>query len=140
MKNCKKCGHALPDEAVFCTNCGAVYEEETTDTVLLDGLVSDGTEYIGEKTTVLSDSGNEDADTAILNEDTTVLSEPILNARYEEIEDSPEEEGFYLKKIEYTDNNQNTVSTEKMKKTTVALLIAIFVAAIIFMCNFGGVR
>ncbi|MBQ5994611.1 MAG: zinc ribbon domain-containing protein [Clostridia bacterium] len=116
MKSCKKCGHALPDEAVFCTNCGAVYEAEATDTVLLDGLVPDDTEYFGEKTTVLSDGENEDADTAILNEDTTVLSELVLNERYEEIEDSPEEEGLTVKESEHADNNRNDeINTYEMK-------------------------
>ena len=64
------CGSELPDEAVFCTNCGAACEEETENTTVLDEelveteLSSDDVE----ETTVLSQDGNEE---------TTVLEESI---------------------------------------------------------------
>ena len=36
MKNCNKCGATLPDEAVFCPNCGTLVEEDLEATGLLD--------------------------------------------------------------------------------------------------------
>lgn len=36
MKTCKKCGAMLPDEARFCTSCGASLEENFDETTVLD--------------------------------------------------------------------------------------------------------
>lgn len=38
MKNCNKCGAMIPDEAMFCTSCGAPIEEIAETTVLDDSL------------------------------------------------------------------------------------------------------
>ena len=77
MKVCKNCMAQLPDEAVFCTQCGMAFEQETQNILEM------------EKTTLLSDNEDEfipaneqltallssDKETALLDEDTFRLSE-----------------------------------------------------------------
>ncbi len=70
------CGSELPDEAVFCTNCGAACDDETESTAVLDEeLVETARSSTDvEETTVLSQDDNEG--TTVLEEnieETTVL-------------------------------------------------------------------
>ena len=72
MKFCKVCGAQLPDEAVFCTNCGNTIEQTTV--INADNTLDD------EGTTVLTQD-DYDEGTTVLDEveNTTVLNDPNEN-------------------------------------------------------------
>ncbi len=75
MKNCKKCGAMIPDEAMFCTSCGTKIENDFEGTTVLDDSLSSYDAGIFEET--------EPADTTVLNEqdwdETSVLDDPAEN-------------------------------------------------------------
>ena len=72
MKFCKVCGAQLPDEAVFCTNCGNTIEQTTV--INADNTIDD------EGTTVLTQD-DYDEGTTVLDEveNTDVLNDPNKN-------------------------------------------------------------
>ena len=72
MKFCKVCGAQLPDEAVFCTNCGNTIEQTTV--INADNTIDDGS------TTVLTQD-DYDEGTTVLDEveNTDVLNDPNKN-------------------------------------------------------------
>lgn len=71
MKKCKMCGAQVRDEAMFCTSCGAPFEDEENTTVLVDNEDEiDGTsvlsdEFEEENTSVLSEE--DDSGTTVLD-------------------------------------------------------------------------